>query len=105
MDIVSQILGFVPIGIVLGVYVMTLIARLLLLRRERTLPRFFILIPLILGLLSGVLHYFVAVDLETFRDVPLWRHVVSAIELSVGYAGAAVIVWEIRKRLFGNDEG
>jgi hypothetical protein len=103
-DILTQLPGLLPILIVVGILGITWgVNRATMLPPSPEYPtgkanHHLVLLPLVLGLVSGAVHYFVAVDIATFHDLPGWRHAVTAMEMGFGYGGAGVLLWELFRR-------
>lgn len=62
------------------------------------LPKWFLLLPAGMGMLAGVIHFYVSTPSETLNLMNATKHVLTSIEMGIGYGGAAVLLYEFKER-------
>lgn len=98
MDI--NFLNLMPVAVIVIIYGVTWAARAYTLQPDGSSPKWLILIPLALGFLLGIMEYYMSADSAILASGPFAKHLMTALFRGFTYGGAAVMLWELRKKYF-----
>ena len=95
----EEFLSVLPVGIAAGIFGFVLVLeRYWKAKHERLkLPAWFIFVPLGIGMIAGVIQYFVQTPSEELGLLTVPKKILGAFLLGFSYAGASVLLHEIKK--------
>lgn len=91
-------LDLLPIAVIVITFGFTWTIRKLVLKPDGSYPNWLILVPLVTGLVLGTIDYYLKVDPKVLLEGAVWRTLLAALFQGFTYAGAAVLLWELRKK-------
>ena len=105
MQLIHTLLEFVPLGILAAVFGVTfMIGNLFEDPATKKAPHWLLVVPFVMGLILGSLHYFTILDPAALQAKPWWLNCTSALLMGAGYGGAEVLLWiKVAKKTFGDD--
>lgn len=99
MDLTSVALQLMPVWAIVAVYALTSGAKQLVYTPEGA-PKWFLFIPICLGLAFGLMAYFASTADEALVLLPLWRKIINSLISGLGSAGISVLAWEGKCRFW-----
>lgn len=104
----TQATEFLSVGVVMFIFGGSELAKILWYRKygkESSLPWWFVGVPAILGLIAGLVSFFANTPTEELLALGGGKKLLLSIWLGLQYAGASVLLYEIRKALQGRKNG
>jgi hypothetical protein len=107
MELLAQLSDFVPVMVVAFIFGVTYAVRSYVSDQNDPTaksPKWFLFVPLGLGFLSGIVHYFAIMDTAALSVLTIGKRVVQCLEMAFGYGGASVIIWELKKKFIDKEK-
>lgn len=105
MDVTSLITNYLPVWALVFGYGFTEVAKRIFSSEDGKVPRWLIAVPLVTGILLGYLDYFANTPTEALTILTIGKRIALATVRGLGYGGASVILWEVRKVFFKGKDG
>jgi len=90
--------NLLPVAVIVIIYGVTWAIRKFIVKADGTVPNWLILVPLSLGFVLGVMEYYTMTDSTMLQGGTWWKHLMTALFRGFTYGGAAVLLWELRKK-------
>ena len=107
----EEFVSVLPVGIAAGIFGFVLVLERYWKAKHETetkLPAWFIFVPLGIGMIAGVIQYFVQTPSQELGLLTVPKKILGAFLLGFSYAGASVLLHEIKKgamsMLKGNED-
>ena len=95
----EEFVSVLPVGIAAGIFGFVLVLERYWKAQHETvkLPAWFIFVPLGIGMIAGVIQYFVQTPSQELGLLTVPKKILGAFLLGFSYAGASVLLHEIKK--------